>query len=1431
MSLLDLLRESGCSIESDGVIFTIEPVLFRRKLSSRLRAQPQAAEAFFKDIQDNTEDPLELRKLLLPSKMNENVPLFAFVSSSSSDSLFKTLLAIDSIQPDLITYLLERLPEFYDELENDHSSSCTARLILHQLRWLDYIVQPEALTGKLIEIIQITPLILQHEIITSLPDIVNDSEHKPIVVFLKELMNDNGDLTVAILDALSNLTLHSESLEDVRETVLDRLESADLDDLPVIIKFLLQTVTPITIDQVVWGIRQKLNFRSLGTNQSQTKTTNAPEALILESIKLGLQFHKFVCDSWFRAIIALETKRDHKLVDMMVLIILYSMTSMKKKVEGAVKKKITQGYITGPLVQETILNHPDGLAGYWGTILSLAESLLRAGQQNNKLSPCASAMYISAFKSTDAYYRQEIIGALVTHIGSGVEVEMNVALNVLLELVNADVSSVVVYSVFIKGILDYLDNLNDFQIRTLFDIFSLLALTTGTDADGSGNLWSEIQTITRKQLSSPREKYKCIGIIASLSAVKVLGSKKLCLALEHQHAEAGGSSSTQISRAASAQTAERHPLLQKATELLDFALRSAGEHTNCIKLIYDDLAHMIQEQDIDERLQLWVKENMTSDFTEFYMASVADADAYIQESRNNGYLKLEPDRQMELDQSEITVKMFELLHNNLDPRKKKAQIAPMCSIFHLIQSCEKKLNNGSLEEVDALFGCSVVLFDGENLDDLSTEEIECACDMLFYTINWFKELLNAFMFSTEEENYRTRLIERLRNILLMESLLEHLMKQVPNYAPLEFYNIDTMKTTTANTAFTIGDNTSQSTVDETTKKKSNNSNNTAVKPHASIKLSSIQDLRSYTRAFDVHVLELLRYSEQVQDNDTKLVLKEIDYLLQDIEQKLDIKVSPPPAAYFGKKKVDKHQQDTCNFIMLARIDARQLMKQARLGIPTRNVTVIGKSLYRVAGKEPGYIDGSEQLVECITRIFDIILKLISWPNIEIADNRDILMDIIQVIAERVSGKDPQQAFEYLSNYIVGIPKATTAVLLYKILLRFKALFSDIDNKYALKVVNQIVSTDWFDWRDIQKEIPFLFEESIEKNPASLSLLSDFVNTKLPQYEQDGALQEYPLLKSDTINQHYQTVKALDLLKDTDQDAEIILTQTAQLVKIFERLTDYVKTKENRTLMGVLLKAGRTFVDQFTKHSIPYFSSVFKEHSPSILGIFKDLQSSTRMLQSAFFMGALKHRDIRGTEVSSQIPRDLSSSSEEDKSDDEGVELEAIEEEDEQEDEPDAQEKKLTKAKKAAAPKRKRNSSSSRKQTKTVQISYRTSSVVPSSSDEDEEDSGVKRKRASRKIQNQEEDAEEEEEEEEEENQQDDVIVFTDGDLQSDLDEPMDEDGPLEDKEAISPPPSLSPSPSPSPPPPPPPSKKPSASKRGSLGLSKSTKTFNLSRNQ
>jgi Fanconi anemia group D2 protein len=69
---------------------------------------------------------------------------------------------------------------------------------------------------------------------------------------------------------------------------MDKLVSAELDDLPIVIKFLLQTVEPENVGDVIETIRMKLDFRSINKLQksSRTKTKKAatnqtPEVLIL----------------------------------------------------------------------------------------------------------------------------------------------------------------------------------------------------------------------------------------------------------------------------------------------------------------------------------------------------------------------------------------------------------------------------------------------------------------------------------------------------------------------------------------------------------------------------------------------------------------------------------------------------------------------------------------------------------------------------------------------------------------------------------------------------------------------------------------------------------------------------------------------------------------------------------------------------------------------------------------------------------------------------------------------------------------------------------------------------------------------------------------------------------------------------------------------
>ncbi|KAG2177140.1 hypothetical protein INT43_007797, partial [Umbelopsis isabellina] len=122
-----------------------------------------------------------------------------------------------------------------------------------------------------------------------------------LVACLTTIMQNDQDLIASILEALSNFSLQPEDLDDIRETMINQLDSANMGDLPIIMKFLLQTSTPETIEQIILNIRQKLDFKALAKLQhvqrdvvsfmAANKTSDrgtVPEALVLGNYLITL---------------------------------------------------------------------------------------------------------------------------------------------------------------------------------------------------------------------------------------------------------------------------------------------------------------------------------------------------------------------------------------------------------------------------------------------------------------------------------------------------------------------------------------------------------------------------------------------------------------------------------------------------------------------------------------------------------------------------------------------------------------------------------------------------------------------------------------------------------------------------------------------------------------------------------------------------------------------------------------------------------------------------------------------------------------------------------------------------------------------------------------------------------------------------------------
>ena len=73
---------------------------------------------------------------------------------------------------------------------------------------------------------------------------------------------------------------------------------------------------------------------------------------------------------------------------------------------------------------------------------------------------------------------------------------------------------------------------------------------------------------------------------------------------------------------------------------------------------------------------------------------------------------------------------------------------------------------------------------------LSNEERRVICDSLFYTINWFTELINAFSIlikpnqvKAKQNELNNKLINRLSTIIDLQQILANILPYVKHYRP------------------------------------------------------------------------------------------------------------------------------------------------------------------------------------------------------------------------------------------------------------------------------------------------------------------------------------------------------------------------------------------------------------------------------------------------------------------------------------------------------------------------------------------------------------------------------------------------------------------------------------------------------------------------
>ncbi|XP_074535183.1 Fanconi anemia group D2 protein [Halichoeres trimaculatus] len=1277
------LREAGVILKQGGTSneIAVDQVVFQKRIQQKLQKSPRypgIVQEFITGLESHIEDPEQFRNCLLPC-----VPRLpdgdSGAVSSFQESLLRMLMGIEMLQKSTINILLEKLPEFMLDGVGEGGLSIP-RIIINQLKWLDRVVDGKELATKLMELVSVAPVEVQRDIITSLPEILEDSQHDEIAKELNSLLRENTQLTVPILDALSSLSLSSSLLAEVREAVMATLAAVQLDDLPVVVKFILHSVSSSDAYEVVCNLRKKLELEQCilpPVSHAKSKGSGAAAstpaagssqdsvALILDGIKSAVRFQKTISEAWLKAIESVDEVEDYKVIDLLVLFILHSTNANQSRrgAEKLLKVKVRTGLIQESLLQKTFRDYAQVMRGYFSSILALAQGLLRS--PDPCVVPFGGHMYRHSFTAFDSYSRQEVVGALVTHVCSGVGGEVDVALELLCGLVTEKPSEMAVYAVFVKGILDYMDNLTSQQIRRLFHLLSRLAF--GQQQQGS-HIQDDMHIVIRKQLSSTVPKYKRIGIIGAVMIVGSMGASRAKLK-ESQN----GSISQETFR--------------QVTALLELVKSSSESSPEAAALYYDEMANLVLTSTLDPQVLEMISKTVLEDFQADFVVDLSpDIPGSFPFPACYMY-----DLDVDESQGGIAINLLPILAKDMQSKgeqqssNKKAQrrVSTLClsPFFRLLRLCEEKQNQGDLEEIDALLGCPVILTDMdvvEKIESLSKSEREFLCTLLFYTINWFREVINAFCRQKDVE-MKMKVMTRLQNITYLQTLLEKALTGITGYAP-PVANFDgestdvVMQGSTAPVTKTKKEGTGKkrkapgksspggsSQLDETTDAdKTMQEQPEKEKEKESRTGVSLVSYRPFFRELDIEVLSMLQcglLSRSVLDSELQSKVREevllgpaeLFFLLEDMLRKVEFSLTAAPAkrAPFLKGRTDK----SVGFSHLQQRSSKDIATCIVQLLPTlcSHLENCHNHFQTLLSENNGVMDGPATDVhhQLMSSAYQLLLQVLnttfSWSGFNQPGQRGLLKKALGVLAGRLKEGGPEltleqlvkHSFQYLLNFRSTMHSLSTALCLSQLLstVAEKGGNPAAFREQSASLAKHFLSQEWVaasgekergsKFNDTLNTLLSIYLEHADDVLKAIEEIAGDGITELINAAKDESSATWPTLNRQTFLVFYKVLMS-ELEKaarkippyrtsdNTETQSEKLLTWNLA-VRDFHILVNLVKVFDSRLVLNVCLKYGRLFLESFLKLGMPLLDNSFKKHKEDVQSLLKTFQLSTRQL--------------------------------------------------------------------------------------------------------------------------------------------------------------------------------------------------------------------------
>ncbi|XP_017884554.1 Fanconi anemia group D2 protein-like [Ceratina calcarata] len=709
---IKFLHESGIKINPNAPhILCKDIIIVQKKMKQLLNSNKYEKSELITLMEKYFENEENLKNALIDMEVLDTNEVANILHTSC---LVKILLQVSELHPEIYSSLLTKLNEavlIADSME----SVPWALLLLQQFRFLDVVINSDALTSSLEQLLESCPLWFQTELITFLPDIVTDKQHQTVAEILNKLLEENTVLVKSVLNCMTNLNLGKEYLEEFKDKTLNLLKTnVKVNAIPAIVKFVLEDYSNIDIFEKALKVLRDTDMQPLVGEDAEECYQNQLD--VFNNLKMNMLFSKNVINTTLAVI--KDITKDPKTLDIILLLLIFQTTDIKRKlVETIFKQHIRSGFYRASLLNMLYNDYKHVVQELQSTVLQISSNLLKTDER--VFTDFAIDWIRLQFKchKNNIFKQREILERIIFLMGDNDQTVKNTLL-FLCKMVEKeeDREYLLSHCNHLRILLEKMDNLNLEEVGTLNDLLQHLCTNSSATAD---SLHDDLSILMQKQLSNFKPLTKSKGVLAAVMAIKHLMQK------------------TEVS--------------DIAYNLFKTVLNNVNNCPRSQALFYDQLSSIILET-----------KNVNTDF----IKSLAD---HIEEQFVNTNMINKTNYRGD------SVPKFGLNKSEDEPRncfitfenKKYGAIVPIS--FKLLRTCHIRLSeNKDLGAINSLLGCAILMPESLDIAENSIVDLVICC------INWFREVISGFVIQ-KNPLLRKQVLQRLDNLIDLQTELSTLL--------------------------------------------------------------------------------------------------------------------------------------------------------------------------------------------------------------------------------------------------------------------------------------------------------------------------------------------------------------------------------------------------------------------------------------------------------------------------------------------------------------------------------------------------------------------------------------------------------------------------------------------------------------------------------